>query len=77
MILTQGEKMVWAAAWTRMVFDDLRKNGPLSAHDRVNAMHAAALLVRELRGELPVDDPIWKPHEEDMQMLRAMLGDEG
>jgi hypothetical protein len=81
MILTQGEKMVWAAAFVSGL-DLVRKGG--RDDDSPNAIiwacaRAARMVDLMRRGkefvtaELPSNDS----GPEDEQMLRAMLGDEG
>lgn len=72
MILTQGEKMVWAAAFkSSMGKCPSDMEGVLAA--RVGAASAGGF-VRFMR-EAAANPGNLK--DEDLQMLRAMLGDEG
>jgi len=62
MILTQGEKMVWAAAF-------VKTKSLKSARDAVWSLRELESIATN---GLQVDDD-----DENLQMLRAMLGDEG
>ena len=88
MILTQGEKMVWAVAYARTLADCIRESvGETRAKDVEFAVHRAACSVRALRDLEKVasqrraftEGIEWHSlsDHEDGQMLRAMLGDEG
>ncbi len=81
MILTQAEKMVWAAAWDREI-----NNRPLRSlcrdeafrHRRCEAMNEGLRCVWEMRQALKEsEDGVDDYDVEAVQMLRAMLGDEG
>ena len=76
MILTQGEKMVWAAAFVSDFRERVRRNGlsgqgPLVVILPVETAHASIIALRAAQDQLKDDG------SEAAQMLRAMLGDEG
>ena len=89
MILTQGEKMVWAAAFAQFRLSGLREISKKGAMTQENndmvirqAANAATSAVIDMRA-LPVEmgehseEEVADLYDEDMpQMLRAMLGDE-
>lgn len=77
MILTQGEKMVWAAAFVQS-YEKYGRNSigiPAKAEQiacTVNATNLAESMIKELRKATKLEGV----HEGAMQMLRAMLGEE-
>jgi hypothetical protein len=72
MILTSGERMVWAAAFVEKRSKDRRRNGVCYAEQAVCEACAA---VRDLRrAQAYAGEDL---SEEAQGMLRAMLGDEG
>lgn len=71
MILTQGEKMVWAAAFERGISD------PCHTVERAAcAVVDACGAVQAMRSRMPEEGKPFRPSDEAMQMFRAMLGDE-
>jgi hypothetical protein len=77
MILMTGERLVWAAAFERRVAEIRKETGrALSPEQRTLAVMEAWGAVYDLRGPLSAMEA-YQLGEEAMQMLRAMLGDEG
>jgi hypothetical protein len=84
MILTQGEKMVWAAAFASAMKANSAcyLNGPDGKRARLIAIDGGGATVRMLRRALKEAEDAFDHDqnlitEDDLQMLRAMLGDEG
>lgn len=78
MILTQGEKMVWAAAFVASVTGSEQARCQMDDEERVPcAVVDACQAVLQVRMRMPNPGEPFRPSEEAMQMLRAMLGDEG
>lgn len=77
MILTQGEKMVWAAAWERVISEESLQSLDRDEGFRMRrhaAIHAAMCAVFEMRVALQEANPNKsKTTREDIQMLHAML----
>lgn len=69
MILTEGEKMVWAAAFALECSTSAFPNEVAGAAARRAALSVGAM--REAENQIENED------DEMKQMLRAMLGDEG
>ena len=84
MILTQGEKMVWAAAFASALKanSDCYLNGPDGRRARLIATDRGGAAVRTMRRSLKDAEDAFDHdrnsiNEDDLLMLRAMLGDEG
>ncbi len=75
MILTQGERMVWAAAYVEYVEKRIAEFGMCGIGGAAKAADHAGVVVQSMRDAA---DLVEERLEADrVQMLRAMLGDEG
>ena len=74
MILSQGEKMVWAAAFVEDI--NKQRNRYPTTEDVASAVVSSCDVVLLMRTPMPESGSGFRPGEGAMQMLRAMLRDE-